>query len=171
MTPAELLVDAFDRLPDLGRAAVADLDDATLTRRPEVGGDPVNPIAWLVWHAARVQDDHVADLRGSEQLWTADGWSSRFGLPLADDDIGYGHSSEQVSAVRAPGDLLADYLAAVTASTTAWLADAVTPEELDRVVDAGWDPPVTVGVRLVSVLGDDTQHLGQAAYLRGMLGA
>jgi hypothetical protein len=37
------------------------------------------------------------------------------------------------------------------------------------VVDASWDPPVTLGVRLVSVISDDLQHAGQAAYLRGMI--
>ena len=39
----------------------------------------------------------------------------------------------------------------------------------DRVVDRTWDPPVTLGVRLVSILDDDTQHAGQAAYVRGLL--
>jgi uncharacterized damage-inducible protein DinB len=46
----------------------------------------------------------------------------------------------------------------------------LSDEDLDRVVDTNWDPPVTLGVRLVSVLSDDFQHLGQAAYLRGLLG-
>ena len=41
--------------------------------------------------------------------------------------------------------------------------------DLDRVVDLNWDPPVTLGVRLVSVINDDLQHGGQAAYVRGML--
>jgi hypothetical protein len=169
MTPAELLSDAYGRLPGLGRAAVADLDLGALVRRPDLGAAPVNPIAWLVWHSARVQDDHLADVMGAEQLWTADGWARRFDLPLADDDIGYGHTAEQVSAVRAPADLLAAHLDAVTERTLAWLP-TLAPEDLDRVVDPGWDPPVTLGARLVSVLQDCAQHLGQASYLRGMLG-
>jgi hypothetical protein len=44
----------------------------------------------------------------------------------------------------------------------------VTPADLDRVVDKRWDPPVTLGVRLVSVVDDDAQHVGQAAYVRGL---
>ena len=52
--------------------------------------------------------------------------------------------------------------------TLAYLS-RVTSEELDRVVDRRWDPPVTAGVRLVSVVGDCLQHLGQAAYVRGLL--
>ena len=29
---------------------------------------------------------------------------------------------------------------------------------------------MTLGVRLVSVIGDDLQHVGQAAYVKGLLG-
>ncbi len=47
----------------------------------------------------------------------------------------------------------------------------MTPEDLDRVVDKRWNPPVTLGVRLVSILNDDVQHVGQAAYVRGLLAA
>ena len=36
------------------------------------------------------------------------------------------------------------------------------------MVDEHWDPPVTAGVRLVSVIGDALQHLGQAAYVKGL---
>jgi hypothetical protein len=42
--------------------------------------------------------------------------------------------------------------------------------ELDRVVDRRWDPPVTMGVRLISIADDCLQHVGQASYLRGLLG-
>jgi uncharacterized damage-inducible protein DinB len=165
MTPAELLTDAFGRIVEGGRDVVAGLDDDQLAWRP---GPDANPIAWLVWHLARVQDDHVADVAGVEQVWTAQGFHDRFGLPFDPGDTGYGHTSEEVAQVRAPADLLAEYLAAVHEQTTAYLA-TVTPEDLDRVVDTRWDPPVTLGARLVSVVNDDAQHLGQAAYVRGLL--
>ena len=45
---------------------------------------------------------------------------------------------------------------------------SVTAEELARVVDTNWDPPVTASARLVSIIDDCAQHLGQAAYLRGI---
>jgi hypothetical protein len=166
MTPAELLTDAFERIVEEGRAVVDGLDDDQLAHRP---GPDANPIAWLVWHLARVQDDHVADVAGLEQVWTAQGYAERFGLPFATGDIGYGQTSEQVGQVRADGELLAAYLSSVHAQTTAVLA-GLGEGDLDRVVDTRWDPPVTLGARLVSVLNDDAQHLGQAAYVRGLLG-
>jgi hypothetical protein len=165
MTPAELLTDAFERIVEGGRDVVDGLTDDQLTWRP---GPEANPIAWLVWHLARIQDDHVADVAGVEQVWTAQGFHDRFGLPFGPGDTGYGHTREQVAQVRADAGLLAEYLTAVHAQTTAYLA-TVTPDDLDRVVDTRWDPPVTLGARLVSVVNDDSQHLGQAAYVRGLL--
>jgi hypothetical protein len=166
MTPAQLLTDAFERIADGVPGVVEGLDEDQLTWRP---GPDANHIAWLVWHLTRIQDDHVADVAGLEQVWTAQGFYDRFGLPFEPGDTGYGHTSEQVAQVRAPAELLTAYLTAVHEQTTAYLA-GVTADDLDRVVDTRWDPPVTLGVRLVSVVDDDSQHLGQAAYVRGLLG-
>jgi uncharacterized damage-inducible protein DinB len=167
MTPAQLLIDAFERIEQTGRAAVADLDEDQLSYRPE---PDANSIAWLLWHLARVQDDHVADVADVEQVWTAQGYDDRFGLPFGAGAIGYGQTSEEVGQVRASADLLAAYLSAVHAQTVAFL-ETVGDDDLDRIVDTRWDPPVTLGARLVSVVNDDMQHVGQAAYVRGLLGA
>jgi hypothetical protein len=128
-----------------------------------------NSIGWLVWHLTRVQDDHVAELAGLEQAWTADGWYDRFALPFDSSATGYGQRPEQAAAVRVPSaGLLIDYHRAVFSRTRRYVAGLTGPD-LARVVDESWDPPVTVGVRLVSVLSDDLQHAGQAAYLTGLL--
>ena len=165
MTPAELLTDAFERVLKITTAAVDGLTEEQLASRP----DPdANSIAWLVWHLARVQDDHVADVAGTEQVWTARDFVGRFDLPLDSEATGYGMSSEEVGHVRASAELLAHYVAAVHEATAAYVA-TLEPGDLDRVVDERWDPPVTLGVRLVSVLSDDLQHAGQAAYLKGLL--
>jgi len=166
MTPSELLKDAFTRVVESAERAVDGLSEDQLTARP---ASDANPIAWLVWHLARGQDAQVSDVAGTEQVWTAQGYVDKFGLPFDDGATGYGQSSDEVGAVRAPADLLVDYLRAVHQQTLAFL-DTVSEEDLDRVVDPRWDPPVTLGVRLVSVVNDDTQHVGQAAYVRGLLG-
>jgi uncharacterized damage-inducible protein DinB len=167
MTPAELLTDAFERVLQTATAAVDGLTDEQLTSRPE---RDANSIAWLVWHLARVQDDHVADVAGTDQVWTAQDFVTRFDLPFDTGATGYGMNSEEVGHVRVGAGLLADYVRAVHDATVAYLA-TVSAEDLDRVVDERWDPPVTLGVRLVSVVSDDLQHAGQAAYLRGLLGS
>ena len=165
MSPAQLLQDAFGRIVEGGTAVVDGLTDDQLTAR--VAPD-TNTIAWLVWHLTRVQDAQIADAAGHEQVWTAEGYAERFGLPFDPSATGYGQSTEEVGQVRASAALLAEYLRATHQATHRWLA-LVTADELEKVIDARWDPPVTLGVRLVSILEDDTQHLGQANLVRGIL--
>ena len=157
--------DAFGRIVESGTAAVDGLTPDQLTHRV---GPEANTIAWLVWHTARVQDDHIAEVAGTDQVWTGQGFAEKFGLPFDDQATGYGHSSEQVGQVVATAEQLTAYLTATHEATLAFL-DRVGEDDLDRVVDERWDPPVTLGVRLVSVVNDNTQHVGQAAYVRGLL--
>ena len=164
-TANEVLVDGFERVRESVHEAVEGLDEDGLAHRP----DPeANSIAWLVWHLARVQDDHVAGVAGGEQLWTVGGWVERFGLPFDVSAIGYGQSSEEVGQVRASAELLTAYHDAVHSATVDYLR-TLTDDDYERVVDEQWDPPVTLSSRLVSVLNDATQHVGQAAYVRGLL--
>ncbi|MBJ7359737.1 DUF664 domain-containing protein [Nocardioides sp.] len=165
MTPADLLTDSLERVRESVEAVLDGLDDDQLTARP---APEANTIAWLVWHLTRVEDDHVAGVAGHEQVWTADGFARRFDLPFADEAIGYGQTTEEVGQVRASAALLGDYHRAVHARTLDYLS-GLGAEDLDRVVDEHWDPPVTLGVRLVSVVNDATQHVGQAAYVRGLV--
>jgi uncharacterized damage-inducible protein DinB len=165
MTNAELLADAFGRIQETVHAVVDDLKPEQLHFRP---GPEANSIAWLVWHLSRVQDDHVAAAAGTVQVWTSGGWVDRFGLPFDSSDIGYGMDPSEVGLVEVEsGALLTDYHDAVYARTLEYVRGLVDAD-LDRVVDKAWDPPVTLGVRLVSVLCDDFQHAGQAAYIRGL---
>lgn len=165
MNGAGVLVDGFGRIREIVAGTVDGLTQDELTFRAD---SQANSIAWLVWHLTRVQDDHVAGVAGTEQIWTAQGWAERFGLPFDDGSIGFGHSSKDVAAVRAGADLLTGYHDAVHDATASYVRD-LRDADLDEVVDDRWDPPVTLGVRLVSVLGDDLQHAGQAAFVRGLL--
>ncbi len=165
MLHTDLLVDAFERVRDAVHPAANGLSREELTFRPDPES---NTIAWLVWHLTRIQDDHVSGLADREQVWTAKGWAARFALPLDDDDTGYGHDPDQVTSVVADANALLGYFEDVHEQTLATVG-SLTTEDLDRVIDRRWDPPVTVGVRLVSVIADDLQHAGQAAYIRGIL--
>lgn len=165
MDTRDVLADAFGRIKEEVHDAATGLAAAGLNYRP----DPdANSVGWLVWHLARVQDDHVAHLAGHGQLYVADGWAERLGLAPEERDLGYGHTSEQVGAVKfdEPTVLLA-YYDAVHAMSLEYVA-TVTGAELDRIVDERWDPPVSAGVRIVSVIDDCMQHTGQALYVRGM---
>ncbi|OBH08522.1 mycothiol transferase [Mycobacterium sp. E1747] len=160
----ELLRDAFTRLIEHVDDIADGLTDAVAQYRVTPSA---NSIAWLLWHSARVQDIQLADVAGVEQVWLRDGWVDRFGLDLPRNDTGYGHGPEQVAKVKAPADLLSGYYHAVHKLTLEYIA-GVTAADLERVVDTNWDPPVTASARLVSIIDDCAQHLGQAAYVRGI---
>jgi uncharacterized damage-inducible protein DinB len=165
VTCAQLLTDGFDRIRQEVEEVLDGLSAEQLAYSPAPGA---NSIGWLVWHLTRVQDDHVAGVAGAEQVWTAEGYYDRFELPFDRAETGYGQRPEQAAAVRVPSArLLADYHRAVSDRSTRYLA-GLTERDLAAVVDEAWDPPVTLAVRLVSVLSDDLQHVGQAAYLRGL---
>lgn len=164
-TTIELLIDSFGRI----REQVADLTDGAtpelLTFRP---APDANPIGWLLWHLTRVQDDHIAHLADEPQVWTTDGWVGRFALDLPDDATGYAATTAEVAALDvATAELLDGYHAAVHARTLSYVR-RLDADELARIVDRRWDPPVTASARLVSVIGDCTAHLGQAQYVRGL---
>lgn len=166
MEVSPLLLELFGRILPLAQRAVEGVDLDHLVESPAPG---TNTIAWLVWHSARVQDHHVSELLGIDQIWVEDNWSKQFGLAPDPSNTGYGHSPQDVAEVRpVQPEVLLGYLE-VTDRRTRSLLETVVPADLDRVVDRRWDPPVTLGVRLVSIADDCLQHMGQAAYVRGLL--
>jgi Protein of unknown function (DUF664) len=166
MTSADLLVDAFGRVREVVHRVVDGLTPEQLAFRVDA---EANSIAWLVWHLTRIQDDHLADAAQAEQVWTSRGWAERFGLPFHPLATGYGHRAAEVAAVRVEsGELLVGYHDAVHEQTTRYVS-RLSDADLGRIVDRSWDPPVSLGVRLVSVIADDLQHAGQAAFVRGVL--
>jgi hypothetical protein len=163
--PHAVLADLYGRIPHLVEGAAAGLSADDLVWVPATGA---NSIGWLIWHLARVEDHHGAELLGTGQRWPT--WAERFGLEPDPDDNGYGHTPEQVSGVRPPSaELLLEYHVAVHDPLAAFVG-GLGSADLDEVVDRRWDPPVTMGVRLISIADDALQHAGQAAYLRGLLG-
>jgi uncharacterized damage-inducible protein DinB len=165
MRSSELLSDAFSRIDDIVMRAVKGVDADKLNWRP---GGRGNSIAWLVWHLCRAQDEQIADVAGIESVWNVGGYAARFGFALDAGDTGYGHSTEQVSAVHLEStNLLLEYHRSVLAQSLDYVR-GLDDAELERIVDPRWDPPVTLGVRLISVVDDCVQHGGQAAYIAGL---
>jgi len=164
MSVSDLLVDGFGRVQEVVHEVLDGLTADDLTFQVD---DQANSIGWLIWHLTRVQDDHIAGAAGLDQVWL-EGWQQRAGLPFAETEIGYGQDPAVVPQVRLPTEFLAGYYDATHAQTLSFVR-GLRDADLAAVVDTRWDPPVTLGVRLVSVISDDLQHAGQAAYVRGVL--
>ena len=165
MNTADILRDSFKRIRDQLAVVLDGLSEEQIAYRPH---EEANSIAWLAWHLSRVHDDHMSEIAGEPQAWVAEGWAERFGMPPDPHQQGTGDGPDEVAAIKPDAALLLGYQEAVLARTYQYL-DTITPEELDRIIDTRWDPPVTVGVRIVSVINDNTEHAGQAAYVRGLV--
>lgn len=165
MHAIDILIDAHARTMHACHGVLEGLDPEGANWRP---GGVHNSISWLVWHIAREQDAQIAALAGRDQVWLASGWVDRFALDLPRESMGYGHTPDEVGkVVVADVTLLTGYLNAAADATVAYLR-ALDAATLDEIVDSRWDPPVTRGVRLVSIIDDAAQHAGQAAYVRGL---
>jgi hypothetical protein len=161
----DLLKDGFGRIPSFLEHVLAGLQEEDLNWQPN---PDCNSIGWLVWHLTRQQDGQVANLMGEDQLWIGDGWSARFGRTADPNDHGFGHTPEDVAAFRSPDvETLLGYNRAVQNRTRDYYL-SLSSDDLSRVLDEPYDPPPTVGVRLVSIWDDATLHAGQAAYVRGL---
>jgi hypothetical protein len=162
-----LLIDGYERTLGVLESALRGMTPDDLNQQPK---SDCNSMGWLAWHLTRVQDDHVADLMGEEQLWTSQGWHARFNRPPQTGDIGFGHSPQQVAAFKSPdAETFLDYHRSVLERTKGYIR-SLSADSLDRELDEPWYQPLpTVGVRLISVLADSLQHAGQVAYVRGLL--
>jgi hypothetical protein len=160
-----LLKDLFGRVAEDLPVHLDGLDLEALHWQP----DPkANPVGWLAWHIGRIEDAQMAHIARTEQVWHTGGWVERFRLPYGHEDVGYGQSAAQVSAFQvADPALLSGYYAAVHTRTDEIL-DQLAEGDFDRIIDRHWDPPVTLGVRIVSTVNDITQHVGQISYVRGL---
>ena len=159
MDARDILTDAASRPLAAIRAVAELITPGNLNAHP---GGHDNSIAWLLWHMGREIDVQVAHLAGAEELWTARGYAEQLGI--TEEGIGYGHTPAQARAVTARDPLpLLDYLTAATEALQEYLA-SLDPSALGEVIDSDWDPPVTRGTRLVSIIDDAAQHAGQVGY-------
>ena len=165
MESQDILRDSFQRIRDQLARVIDGLSAEQLSYRPH---EDANSIAWLCWHLTRVHDDHMSEIAGTEQAWVADDRAERFGMEPDPNNQGTGHGPTEVAAIKPDADLLLGYQDAVLGKTNEYL-DTLTSDELNRTIDRRWNPPVTVGVRIVSVINDNTEHVGQAAYIRGLV--
>jgi hypothetical protein len=160
----EIIIDALERIKAVVRNTLDGLSETDLQFQP---AESANSIAWLVWHLTRVQDDHIAELAKTPQVWTT-GWSKKFGLALPEESTGYGHTTQEAVAVKASAKLLLGYYDDTHQASVTYIS-SLKPADYQRIVDKRWQPPVTLAARFVSIIADDLQHAGQAAYIRGLL--
>jgi hypothetical protein len=160
-----LLLDGYDRAPQELEEILRGLKESDLNWQPK---RECNSIGWTVWHLGRVEDAQIADLAGEEQVYLKGKWYAKFNRPPDARDSGFGDTAEEVAAFRSPDtEVLLGYIKDSTEASKRYIR-SLSSGDLDRVLGGHWNPPPTVGVRLVSILADIHQHTGEASYIRGL---
>jgi hypothetical protein len=162
-----LLTDGYGRIMEVLEKTLKGMTPQDLDKQPR---PDCNSMGWLAWHLTRLQDDHISARMGEEQLWTRDGWHARFNRPKNSKDIGFGHTPKDVAAFKSPQvETFLEYYRALLDRTVNYI-NSLSSADLDRELNEPWYQPLpTVGVRLISVMADNLQHVGQASYVRGFL--
>lgn len=166
MEAKDIVLDGLERIRGSLHRTLDGLTLEEIHRQPQ---SDANSIAWLVWHLTRVQDTSMSGLKNEEHLWVSQGWHAKFDMEPDSANDGFGHTPEQVSAFRAPSiETLLDYHEQVWERSRSYVA-GLAAEDFDRTLnESQWQPLPTVGVRLVSILSDNLQHAGQAAYVKAL---
>jgi len=164
----QLITDLFLRISQALEQALEGLSVEDLNQRPR---PDCNSIGWLAWHLTRSHDRNLSELAGEEQLWTRDGWLARFGRAADPAETGFGHSVEDAAAFQSPGrQLLLEYHRAVVERLKHYVSSTLSETELER---ESYSPTFgntrIVRARLAGVISEGLQHVGQAAYVRGLL--
>ena len=167
MTPTQSVITALEFNWNMVDAALKDMDDDALARRPD---GQSNSVAWILWHMNRVVDNFInTRFQGKAQLWISETWHQRYGMEPNPDDRGVGWTAEQVTGWKPPSrEAQLGYYEAVKACATAYLP-SMTQADLDRQLV---NPPVAEPRPIAALLGqmtwDNVAHGGQIAYLRGL---
>lgn len=164
----QLITDILVRISQRLERVLDGLTVDDLDQRPH---PDCNSIGWLAWHLTRIQDLIITEIMEEEQLWIKDKWYAKFGRSPDPSDTGLGHSSEDVAAFRSPdGKTLLAYHRVVLEQSKRYTKNKLSETDLKRKSESSTLASVnTVHARLVAVINDNLQHVGQAAYLRGLL--
>ena len=160
----QFITSIFERSYQALERALTGLTENELNKQPH---PDCNTIGWLAWHLTRGQDRSFAGLMQEEQVWMKDSWYEKFNRPPNGTDTGFGHGLTDVAAFQSPSaDIILDYHRAVLDRTKRYLSN-LTQDELERKLSGQVFPTVTS--RIAAVISDNQQHVGQLAYIRGLL--
>jgi len=164
----QLIIDFFVRISQELERVVDGLTVDELNQRPH---PDCNSIGWLCWHLTRSHDRNLSELVKKQQLWIRDEWHVRFNRDPDPTDTGFSHNPEEVMAFKSPdGKTILEYHNAVLELANQYMNNNLSETDLKRRVKSPTLRNVaTVRGRLLGIISEGLQHVGQAAYVRGLL--
>ena len=165
MGATDIYLEAIKRSDADLRRALEGLTTEDVRKQP--AGEGSNPISWLVWHLTRTRDNISSSIVGRKPLWESEGWGAKFGMSdgipsFKPDNV---HTFDPKSI-----ETLTGYFEAVAANSLK-IIEGLQESDMSRMVEStipGRPAQPVVG-RLAVILNDNIQHVGQVAYLRGLI--
>ncbi|MFC2070675.1 DinB family protein [Chloroflexota bacterium] len=164
----QFTISIFNRIAEQMEQVLDGLTPEELNRQPAPGA---NTIGWLTWHLTRSHDRNMSEIIGKEQLWIEDKWYVRFNRAPDPAETGFGHSVEEMADFRAPdSETVMEYHRAILERIREYISSGLSEAELVREsYSPTFDSTNPVGRRIAGVINDGLQHVGQAAYVRGLI--
>lgn len=177
MSEAAAYRDQFRTLVEMLDKQLAEVDDATLAKRPSPS---LNPPGFIAWHLTRVWDMDINLLIGgrppNEDAWHRGGFNDELGYePLGNgprgSGLGFGYSDTEVDALPHRAEVLRRYLAMVLEETEAYLA-GVGDADLHAAIERPGTPfgSFTPAARLQHAIAHGWNHTGEFRMTKSMLG-
>ena len=128
-------------------------------------GAECNNIAFIFWHISRVEDFFVNRvIQRQKELYDVEGWQQKLGTP----DKAYQLTLEELQEWPVPKlEVLFGYANAVREKTLSFV-QSIPNEHLSELARPE-RPPDTIGDILSNLVFEIQLHVGQIAYLHGML--
>ncbi|MDA1215963.1 MAG: DinB family protein [Chloroflexi bacterium] len=165
MDTGTFFLNALGRADGTLKRALEGLTREELMQQP--AGPGSNPIGWLAWHLTRVQDGYGSRIAGVEQVWRTQKWYEKFGL----EETPPSYKPETVGTFDPiSAELLLEYYEMVKTATVGYIA-SLSAEDWERQlpqIDPS-RPPQTVADGVAIITSDNIQHIGQIAYVRGLI--
>lgn len=164
----EIIMDIFDRIAAQLAQVLEGLTPEELNRQPSTGA---NTIGWMAWHLTRSHDRNMSELMKMEQLWISEGWYKRFNRAPDPSETGWGHTIDEMKNFGAPDSMtIMKYHRSVLERIKDYIGNDLTEAVLE---DESYSPTFRrsspVYRRITGVINDGLQHVGQAAYVRGLI--
>lgn len=163
----ESIISAVQEYYEALKNALNGLDKYELSWKPSIES---NNIIFLVWHMSLIEDNLINKVLGKkERIWISQDYFKKY--PSLKNETGYGFNITQLQEFPIMDiDWIMHYFDKVR-NTTNNMIESLTNEDLSN--DFLFGSNKVIKVKGFWVLGrlivEESQHLGQIAYIRGMI--
>jgi uncharacterized damage-inducible protein DinB len=134
-----------------------------------------NTIGFILWHILRTWDGYLALILEKGEIYEEGEWQERFGFDtrgrgVEGSGMGTGFKPEDVAVVTPEVEVLNEYLKVLLKETISYLKNNDEASLGREMTVPWWGFPTPVARVFSHIIGHSYFHLGEAQYIRGLMG-